>query len=430
MTCYEVVTGKLPFQDVFDSELVLKIKAGDRPQLPSDLGDGLEGLIKLCWHPEPQRRPTFEDICHRLDYIRSLEPLMTVKSSGIQKVLTRFREIPLIKGVLNKFSFPVHEREQGANFEWTKHEENQENRLEKSSSIAKGNIPKYLTIDPSDLKPVRKIGTGASANVYEANWLGCKFAVKRFKTSASIPVLQKEIDFLIELQHPHIVRLVGFAVHPPRCMIVMECMNMDLRELINSRLMQKQNMEKKSRSTGPFRPCEALDIITKIAAGMEFLHSRGVMHRDLKALNVLVRNEHTGNIDVKIVDFGVSQYIGDSPMKGVGTGFWRAPEILQALKSGAADQPTKDNLKAADVYSFAMTCYEVLTGDYPFEGVPTSNYEPVLSGQRPMFPSSVGSDLEELIKKCWHKDPEQRPDFSQICKQLAETQVPGNEQSF
>ena len=123
--------------------------------------------------------------------------------------------------------------------------------------------------------------------------------------------------------HPHVVRLVGFSVEDEGRWIVMELMQQSLRQLITSRIRLPERVFKKP-SPPPFSESEALNIITKTALSMRFLHSKGVAHRDLKSGNVMV-NDHTYNIDVKIVDFDLSQFIGNSAVGAGGTGFWRSP---------------------------------------------------------------------------------------------------------
>ena len=91
---------------------------------------------------------------------------------------------------------------------------------------------------------------------------------------------------------------------------------------------------------------------------MAFSHVRGVVHRGLEAHNMLVP-DHPGSIDAKITDFGMSQLIdpkGDLSRGSMGTKFW-IPELLGFSGSGKDQDTCRVEPKAADVYSFALTCY-------------------------------------------------------------------------
>ncbi|KAG0555597.1 hypothetical protein KC19_12G180600 [Ceratodon purpureus] len=431
MVCYEVVTGKLPFQDIFDDELKSRIEKGDlKQELPDELDPKLRGLIESCWERDPNKRPTFEVICHLLNDARSSQLAVTTKSSGKDYVQRLIRWIP-------KFLSLIADREEkNATPASTWGQIDVEDGIQVDSDPGAANavrLPEFVRIDPANLKKVRLIGEGTFAKVYEATWLGCKYAVKTFMSVSPID-LQREVKFLVELRHPSIVRLMGLAVHSDRqCSIVMEFMGCSLRNLIDSQKRKRKSGQIEPVDVVPFEFREAVFIITKIALGMRYLHSRDVIHRDLKADNVLVPEHSAGsNIDVKITDFGVSQLIDSSgsqkPSLGVGTTFWRAPEIFPRPSAGGSDavgdhQSLSCDLKAADVYSFAMTCYEVVTGGVPLEDeikelTPSELRLKVVEGLRPTLPSDLNSDLKLLIEECWSGKPEERPTFSSICQKL------------
>jgi serine/threonine protein kinase len=152
------------------------------------------------------------------------------------------------------------------------------------------------------------------------------------------------------------------------------------------------------------------------------LHDHGILHRDLKASNVLVqlRNpkdfgaltvmlDSFGGYDLDVVDF-------ESSVGVVGTGFWRAPEVLLALKNRSLGPETWT--KKCDVYSYAMTCYELMTGRIPFEDHVGMNADKVINGARPLWPNSLWPHLCKLVERCWDSDPSSRPNFHEIVDEL------------
>jgi serine/threonine protein kinase len=399
MTCYEVVTGNLPFQDIRGDRLEKMILAGERPPLPADLSEELKLLIQKCWHPKPHERPTFEGLC----YVLNMNP---PNMTYIQRLRQAFcGGDPVEADDLMEEDWTALLKLQRQNPKFPRPEE----QVNKETDAADADLPKCLMIDPWHLQPVRPLGKGASAEVYEVAWIGCRFAVKWLKSDHASK-LRREVNLLQKLLHPHVVRLVGFSViMSSRCGIVMEVMDQTLRAYVDSRFAAKS----------PLPQSEVLAILTKVAMGMEYLHSRGVTHGDLKGANVLVRNTKAGrNMDIKIVDFGLSQILDQEPTSrrsGTGTGWWRAPEVVSNLDLNHVD------LMAADVYSFGMMCYEVVTGMSPYSNMSYELAETlVLNGRHPDFKNVKMVDgLKALLDKCYSLEPRNRPTFSEIREQLA-----------
>ena len=400
MTCYEVVTGNLPFQNKFGKEVEEMVKNGERPVLPDDLSEDLKGLIKSCWDPEPCNRPSFEKLCH----------ILTVRAVPLTCIQRMFSCLDL-----NLKQRAAPEPELSQNWDELLKLDNKNNNLEKAENV-RNDLPEYLKIDPFDLHPVRMIGHGASSVVYRASWTGCNFAVKWFK-SKYVSKLQREVDLLMKLLHPHVVRLVGFStMSSQNCAIVMEEMDQSLKAYIESKVA------KAAKSASPIPQSELLAIITKVALGMKFLHSRNVTHGDLKADNVLVRNmgSRESNMEIKITDFGVSQFSDKEAVECriSGTRWWRAPEVLnnESLK-----KPLPFDPKAADVYSFGMTCYEIITGKAPFYNMTDETARVLVLGGAtvPFDKLKMDQELIVLLKKCVEYEPTKRPNFAEICGELA-----------
>lgn len=98
-----------------------------------------------------------------------------------------------------------------------------------------------------------------------------------------------------------------------------------------------------------------------------------------------------------------------------GTGFWRTPEVLQQLKDKTVPSSKIVFTEKMDVYSFAMTCYEIVTGRLPFEGLPFfETRDAILDGARPELPHDMNPLMRLLIPDCWHSNPLRRLSFESI----------------
>ncbi|CAK9865971.1 unnamed protein product [Sphagnum jensenii] len=329
MTCYQILTGNYPFQDILRVKLHSNIMAGHRPTLPLNIGGKLSDLIQDCWNSDPTRRPTATAICARLDEIKCLD----THDGG-------FMHFAIAKKFLNRTRPTLHRMKRFFHLFGRQGFEDIETsevevvpRLDGAeSSRSTPNIqglPSYLRMDPSTFQALWRIHGHEedSVQVIGIEVGGCKYVIKTFKNiegQEQNPSFRFELDFLIKLHHPHIVRLMGYSLDCFRTLIVLEWMPSDLRKLIDDRMRTKN-------SKMPFSKQEAKSLITQLAAGMAYLHARDVFHRDLKARNVLV-HEHPDSLHAKITDFGESQdfYVA-SPVQSVGTGYWRAPEIFRAM---------------------------------------------------------------------------------------------------
>ena len=165
----------------------------------------------------------------------------------------------------------------------------------------------------------------------------------------------------------------------------------DLRTLIDAQMLKKKNRGL------PFSIEIAQRLMLNIARDMRTLYQRNaIIHRDLKASNVLMPFSHetlksfgrqglddsNDSSNITITDFECSIGV-------MGTGFWRAPEILQQLKDGIPTLKIRFSFQE-DIYSYGMTWYEIVTGCIPFEGYNFRDYDVVLNGdQRPKLPDDL-----------------------------------------
>ena len=282
----------------------------------------------------------------------------------------------------------------------------------------------------TNLEQMELLGRGATATVHRAKWLGVQVAKKTF-IGQNNSDFKKEVSILARLSHPNIICLLGYGMQKHACFIVMEVMDGDLFSLILRR------MEGKGDNDSHFTILEAVDIMHQVAEGVFYLHRNKIVHRDLKSHNILVRcvkaasmETETMYVHVKVSDFGLSKVKERSSTlsnqtPNMGTARWMAPEMILFFDDDgrAKTSDCEESLRypfKTDVHSFAMVCYEILTGRPPFSSVEYTSEvkKKVLHGDRPQLPSQCPSKLKALIEKCWSVKPETRPSFGDICEEL------------
>ena len=258
-----------------------------------------------------------------------------------------------------------------------------------------------LVIKHEDVKFIKEIGQGQSGSVHLGELNGKEVAVKVLHRRSLNPMelesFQREIFVLSNLSHPALLKMFGYTEEPPFLMVTEYMANGSLFSVLR---------KKPEMLTPTIRTLIAMDV----ARGLEFLHGRGIIHRDMKSLNVLLN----ANYRAKIGDFGMVRLQSKGIKTGmIGTAHWMAPEVLMSC-------PTYDS--KVDVYSFGIVLWELLTGDLPYKDMnPAQVISAVISQQlRPPIPDDAPPKLAELIRKCWDADPAQRPSMTRVVMQLSE----------
>ena len=255
-------------------------------------------------------------------------------------------------------------------------------------------------ISSEDLEEIEQIGEGASSVVYRGTFKGDKeVAIKKLKyeklKGGKLRVFQREVTILATAEHPCLLHLVGATDTPPYCIVTEWLDGGSLYTLLHTQ----------RELTGSQKTMIAFDI----ARGMQFLHSRQILHRDLKSPNVLLDND----MHAKICDFGYSRIADnhDVMTKNVGTPHWMAPELL--------DSNSGYDLKV-DVFSYGIVLWEILTRSVPYRNLePAQIIARVLTSDlRPPMPEGTPPEIALMIRQCWDRDPKARPTFSEILRRF------------
>ncbi|KAG1335162.1 putative myosin heavy chain, striated muscle [Cocos nucifera] len=239
----------------------------------------------------------------------------------------------------------------------------QENQLAELLLAPKGKLfPSSVLVRSKDYQVRRRLGSGGPYK--EVQWMGESFAVGHF--FGDIEPLKQEISLVSSLRHPNVMHIMyAFSDEERReLFLVMELMSKDLSSYIKEICSTKRRL--------PFPLLVAVDIMLQIARGMEYLHSCGMHHGDLNPSNILVKPRNSnpdGYLHVKIQGIGLpslKKLRASTNQTATDSCIWYAPEVLSEQEQSTEPSVSKCTEKA-DVYSFAMICFEVLTGKIPFE---------------------------------------------------------------
>jgi len=304
----------------------------------------------------------------------------------------------------------ISERRSPSTMPLTKHE----NQLAELLLAPRGKpFPISVLVGSKDYQVRRRLGNGSQYK--EIHWMGESFVLRHF--FGDIEALLPDISVLSSLSHPNVLHyMYAFSDEERKeCFLVMELMNKDLSSYIKEICCTRRRI--------PFPLIIAIDIMLQIARGMEYLHSRKIYHGNLNPSNIFIRTRSPssdGYSHVKVTGFGLSSKNNISKGSITYPCIWYAPEVL--MEQEQTVESTNKYSEKADVYSFAMICFELLTGKVPFEDEHLQGDKMIRrnirAGERPLFPCPSPKYLMSLTKRCWQTDPTQRPSFSSICRVL------------
>jgi hypothetical protein len=280
------------------------------------------------------------------------------------------------------------------------------------------NVIKEVDTQLKEYTKVTSLGKGGFGVVNEVTWLEKKCALKIIHASNS-NMEEKEVTILRSCHHPHIAQFFWYWKDDKKSYIMMEWMPKDLCDHIDDQF--------EGGSYTPFKLHVAIDIMLQVANAMRYLHNKKIVHRDLKTSNILVQpimECSEGYLHVKLADFGIAKTYNmtetsstQTPNKG--TPAYAAPEVSFGQPMVYGEKSPKFPPKA-DVWSFAMVCSEILTGERPFasERRVTLRAKIIDHDLRPQLPNDCPNYLRFCITSCWELSPKKRPNFSTICRNL------------
>jgi serine/threonine-protein kinase len=216
----------------------------------------------------------------------------------------------------------------------------------------------------------------------------------------SLKRFMREIDVAASLRHPHIVSYLEHGQHNGIVYLVTEYVpGMDASKLAKQR-------------GGRLDYREVIQIIEQTLSALDFAHSLGFVHRDIKEQNILVDGNYP-NYTAKLTDFGLAKSFKQTGMSGVtmvgdvaGTIAYMPPEQVRDFK---------DVQPPADIYAIGMTAYTLLTGSNALDISPRAGIAETVKAifEKPIVPifirnSEVPNQIAEVIEKAIAKEPHER----------------------
>lgn len=262
---------------------------------------------------------------------------------------------------------------------------------------------------------MRLIARGGMGEVYEAHDLArekliaLKILTHCDDDSDAAQQLRAEVELAHRVTHKYVCRTFDLGVHRGESNAQVLFITM---ELINGRSLSQH-----LRSAGPLTPVDACRVGLRILKGLEAAHDAGVLHRDLKSDNLMLRDSADGELVPVIMDFGLSKNLSTGSTSGngeealAGTLAYLAPEQLQ----GKCPRVT------TDLYAFGLVMFEMLTAKLPFAAA-TPALEALKRLQEPapsvlQFSVGVSSQLARFVAQCLERDPSKRFPSARVARE-------------
>ncbi|KAK7313896.1 hypothetical protein VNO77_39101 [Canavalia gladiata] len=305
-------------------------------------------------------------------------------------------------------------RTQDSEFEDGKFDTKNSNLPPLDPSFGDIDISSVQVIKNEDLEELRELGSGTFGTVYHGKWRGTDVAIKRIKKSCFTgrsseqerltAEFWREAEILSKLHHPNVVAFYGVVQHGPGGTMATVAEYMVDGSLRNVLVRKDRYLDRRKR----------LIIAMDAAFGMEYLHSKNIVHFDLKCDNLLVNLKDTLRPICKVGDFGLSKIKRNTLVTGGvrGTLPWMAPELLNGSSNKVSEK--------VDVFSFGIVLWEILTGEEPYANM---HYGAIIGGivnntLRPTIPSHCDPEWRTLMEQCWAPNPAARPSFTEIACRL------------
>ena len=248
------------------------------------------------------------------------------------------------------------------------------------------------------------LGSGAMAVTYGARdtILNSTVALKVItRKLAADPTARarflREARAAAQIQHPNVARVSHYGEQDGECFYAME-------------LVHGETLEERVQRDGPLPLSLALEVVEQTARGLAAGEACGVIHRDLKPSNLMTESDPSGQMLVKIIDYGVAKVMVSDPTLQTQAGFIGTPAFASPEQFNNLGQQQVDT--RSDIYSLGILLWYLLTGQTPFAG---QSLQEVRAKQKEQLPLEqlksrhVPAQVAALLKSMLALDPAKRP---------------------
>ncbi|MDP9220509.1 MAG: serine/threonine protein kinase [Actinomycetota bacterium] len=259
-----------------------------------------------------------------------------------------------------------------------------------------------------------RVGRGGMADVYagQDELLRRPVAVKVFRADGPTADDQRRVDAevrtLASLRHPGLVTVFDAGTAEPPLEHPFLVMELVLGPTLGQHLAR-----------GPISAAGVARLAEQLAEALAYVHSQGIVHRDVKPANILLDAAHAGSADflVKLGDFGIARLVDSTRLTMDGTTIGTANYL-------SPEQVTADEVStASDIYSLGLVLIECLTGQIAFPGTGVEAAVARLHKQ-PVVPTRFGGGWTQLLSAMTDRDPTRRPTARDVADQLSAMQNP------
>eukprot|EP01114_Cavostelium_apophysatum_P019639 TRINITY_DN6389_c0_g1_i1.p1 TRINITY_DN6389_c0_g1~~TRINITY_DN6389_c0_g1_i1.p1 ORF type:complete len:509 (-),score=140.93 TRINITY_DN6389_c0_g1_i1:1424-2950(-) len=256
-------------------------------------------------------------------------------------------------------------------------------------------ISEKWRINYEELEFDQLVSSGSAGEVYMGYYFGTPVAIKKLFALAPDQkhLVAREFSMLQGVNHPNVVQFLGICDHSTGIYLITEYVEHgDLFDLL---VFGEEDIGWKAKAK----------ISSQIATAMYYLHSRNIIHRDLKSQNVLIGE----SMKVKLCDLGLATIIENKKRMTVcGTDEWMAPEIVLADHYDSK----------VDVFSFGIVLTEMISNQPPKKRTFENNLAFDEERFRANLPEDCPDEIAQLAVDCTRSNPDERPPFKEIVVRL------------